>query len=153
MIDKLVVELWRECLVVDQDHISSLENVNDALLFQEITPNKMGLARCDTPEPAAGLEFRLLELCQIACVVHHLAAPAFTADFKSSLQNHISNARPEVDKYLAGFELRFLEDVADKSGKKFAVDVVRSILILPERFDSRGYRARIRLGKDAFYPG
>ena len=153
MVNQFVVELRRKSLVVDEDDICSFENANNALLFQEITSNKMRFSRRDTPKAAARLEFCLLEVRQVTSIIHHFTTPALTTNFESCLENNISNAGTKVNENLARLELCFLEDGADESREKFAIDIVRAILILSERLNPRRDCACIRLNENALYPG
>lgn len=63
VVNKLVIELRCEGLVVDQDYIGLPKNLGDGLLVQEVSSNEMDIAGSNAPQSAACLKFSMLKVC------------------------------------------------------------------------------------------
>ncbi|CRK35720.1 hypothetical protein BN1708_001350 [Verticillium longisporum] len=149
--DQLVIELWREGLVVDEHDVGAFEDVVDGRFLEEVSPDKIDLARRQPPKPAALGKLLLLRLGEIARVVHHLAAPALATDFKRRLQHDVADTRTKIDKDLVRSHARLLlEDLGNEHVVQLSVHIVGAVGVLLQLFDVGGHGAVVDLGQDEF---
>jgi len=72
---QVVVELGRECLVVDQDDVRSFESLTHLFVLEKVIMNEMDAARLDAPELTTSPELLCLELRQLVRIFLEFATP------------------------------------------------------------------------------
>lgn len=131
---QVVVELGGKGLVVDKDDVCPLQGVLDDCIFAEVALFEVRPAWQNAPELASGVEFALLVVGELACILHHLAAYTLTANLQRRLQHHVAHARPQIDKDLVRPHLYLLDQqFGDKGMQQLAIYIVGSVLVFGKK--------------------